>query len=119
MEQLRKVVINTCYGGFGLSDAAYAEYVRRAGVGDDFSVYCEAERDDPILVAVVEEFGAAALDRFSRLTIVSISATFVRPTCWASVTARSVKDFASAPRLNRSGSCGSSGVNSSSYRRIT
>ena len=50
-----KVVVNTCYGGFGLSDEALAEYNKRAGT--DYECDWDIARDDKHLVAIVEELG--------------------------------------------------------------
>ena len=65
-----KIVINTCYGGFGLSPAAYALYNKLAEtvLTNDH----ELERDDPILVLVVETLGAAANDTYAKLVVVDI-----------------------------------------------
>lgn len=57
MTQGRKVVINTCFGGFNLSDAAQAEYANRKGISVDDVMHWEISRDDADLVAVVEQFG--------------------------------------------------------------
>lgn len=107
---MRKVVINMCFGGFGLSHKAtmrYAEikgiklypyfsditkeiYGREAQIGND--TFChsylkspvtagksgdhwsdrEIERDDPMLIQVVEEMGRGANGRFAELKIVKI-----------------------------------------------
>ena len=81
-----KVVVNTDWGGFGLSDKAIARYcelkglsheVREGGwgtlfhkVGDDdhWSPH-ELERHDPVLVQVVEELGEDASGRCSMLEV--------------------------------------------------
>ena len=70
-----KVVINTCWGGFGLSEAAEARYNEIAaerGQSEFESVY-DLPRHCPILVEVVEELGDAANDDFAELRIVEIS----------------------------------------------
>ena len=65
-----KIVINTCYGGFGLSPAAYAMYNKLAEtVLTDAD---EIDRDDPILVLVVETLGAAASALSDKLVVVDI-----------------------------------------------
>ena len=66
-----KVVINTCYGGFGLSDEALAKYKAIKGITEEV-YYWDIERDDPALVQVVEEMGDAAAGSFSQLKIVEI-----------------------------------------------
>lgn len=67
---MAKVVINDCFGGFGLSKAAKTRYSELKGVAkvNDW----EIERDDPILVQVVEELGKNASDAFSSLKIIDI-----------------------------------------------
>jgi hypothetical protein len=54
-----KIVINTCFGGFGLSDEAIAMFRERKGIAaDERATYAdEIERDDPDLIAVVEVLG--------------------------------------------------------------
>lgn len=66
---MTKIVINTCYGGFGLSKQAQVAYEARTG--HEFDNYTH-QRDDPNLVAVVEQLGLAAGDRCSELKIVEI-----------------------------------------------
>lgn len=74
MTQIRKVVINTCYGGFSLSELACEMYARDRGIlRRDFSMY-ELERDDPFLVAVVEQLGNKANASYSVLKVVEIPA---------------------------------------------
>lgn len=63
-----KIVINVCYGGFGLSDAA-EQMLRELGVDDS----CYPERNDPKLVKVVEELGSKdASGEHAELKIVEI-----------------------------------------------
>ena len=69
-----KVVINTCFGGFGLSEAAEARYNEIAverGMDEIESVY-DLSRHCPILIQVVEELGDAAGDEYAELCIVQI-----------------------------------------------
>lgn len=73
-----KIVINACYGGFGLSEIALYEYCRRKGLRDaDGITACgyrgsRIPRDDPILVAIIDEMGEAANGDCSRLRIEKI-----------------------------------------------
>jgi len=92
-----KVVINSCFGGFGLSDAAFEEFLTRKGIawekqddkygygmnhykaghlGDDEhylgSFDMVNDRADPDLVAVVEQLGKEANSKYSELKIVDI-----------------------------------------------
>jgi hypothetical protein len=66
---MQKIVINRCYGGFGLSKEAMVEYVARKGTS--VSEY-DIMRDDSDLVAVVEEFGRAANGPHANLAVVEI-----------------------------------------------
>ena len=86
---MSKVVINRCYGGYGLSVAALARYLELKGIfytkerdpygyvsyttddGDEVSEYT-ISRDDPFLVQVVEELGAKAFGSHSELKVVEI-----------------------------------------------
>jgi len=65
-----KVVINDCYGGFGLTDAALEEYKIRKGITDPNFYYYDIPRDCPILVEMVEKGDADGA--FSDLKIVEI-----------------------------------------------
>jgi len=79
---MRKIVINTCYGGFALSKQALEQYAARKnidpGAYDDNFGYFEnisehdIERDDPDLVAVVEELEDEADGPYSSLKVVEI-----------------------------------------------
>jgi hypothetical protein len=65
-----KVVINDCYGGFGLTDAALEEYKDRKGITDPNFYYYDITRDCPVLVEMVER-GDVDGD-FSELKVVEI-----------------------------------------------
>lgn len=92
-----KLVINRCYGGFGLSDAAVVRYAELKGINlvmeeskqnlggavfyldgikDDehyFSYYdLASDRSDPLLVQVVEELGQKANGFASELKVIDI-----------------------------------------------
>ena len=59
-----KIVINNCFGGFGLSDDFLDKY------GKEFR---ELKRNDPKLVAAIEEFGEEESSGYhSKLHIVEI-----------------------------------------------
>ena len=66
-----KLVINKCYGGFGLSKQA----TELLGIEWDRYGYSHADsakRADPKLVAVVEHLGKAANGEHARLAVVEI-----------------------------------------------
>jgi hypothetical protein len=71
---IRKVVINTCFGGFKLSSIACEMYATINNLAlQDFSEY-EISRDDATLVMIVEQLGQAANGSYARLKIVEIPA---------------------------------------------
>ncbi len=51
---MTKIVINTCFGGFGLSEEAEAEYKKRKGITDPDWYYWDIDRTCPVLVSMVE-----------------------------------------------------------------
>lgn len=63
-----KVVINSCYGGFGLSKEAY----KFLGLEQDEYGYVRLSRTDPKLVKCVEKLGAKANGSFAKLKVVEI-----------------------------------------------
>lgn len=90
---MTKVVINTEYGGFGLSDIAVERYGELKGLGlhkvyvkdselfhwqtangDVFIPGLITDRQDPALIQVVEELGIDAVSSpYSRLEVVEIA----------------------------------------------
>ena len=92
---MKKIVINTCYGGFGLSNEAmervldlkkityyketcsnfvhfYTKSENENEVDNQYIYEWELERDDPALVQAVEELGENANGPHAELKIVSI-----------------------------------------------
>lgn len=66
-----KVAVNDCFGGFGLSEAAYSELgVPWDGYGYAYGDWCK--RSDPRLIEVIERLGEAAAGDCSKLRIVEI-----------------------------------------------
>ena len=70
---MTKIVINSCFGGFGLSQEAIDMYLKLKGLTDtenflDWTI----ERDDPVLVEVVEKLGEKADTRYSDLVVVEL-----------------------------------------------
>ena len=65
-----KIVINSCYGGFGLSEEALKLYNERAETKIEWD--WDIPRNDPILVQVVEELGKEANDMCAYLEVIEI-----------------------------------------------
>lgn len=63
---MQKIVINNCYGGFGLSPKALAEL--QVTESESYKI----SRDDPRLIACIEKLGAESGDEYSSLKIVEI-----------------------------------------------
>jgi hypothetical protein len=74
LKGIRRIVINDCYGGFSLSDAAFERYKELAGITDPVFLYYEISRDDPYLVKIVKEMGEDANGPCANLKIVEIPA---------------------------------------------
>ena len=78
--QTVKIVINTRFGGFGVSDIGEAEYQRRTGRGfneTEFSMYDMGDdsfRTDSALVAMVEEDSKLYSGRSADLRVVEVPA---------------------------------------------
>jgi hypothetical protein len=66
----RKIVINVCFGRFSLSMAALDEYIKIKKL-NNISEW-DIDRDDPVLVDIVERLGENASDNFASLRIVEI-----------------------------------------------
>ena len=70
---MKKIVINKCHGGFGLTDAAMFRYAEIKKIKDLTTLHIyDLCRDDPVLVQVVEELGEESFDRYADLKIVEI-----------------------------------------------
>ena len=68
-----KIVINACYGGFGLSDEAEAMWRAVKKVADPDGVYYyDIMRDDPDLVHIVETLGEKANSTYAQLKVVEV-----------------------------------------------
>ena len=66
---MTKIVINTCYGEFKLSNIAEKEYYRISGIEFDKD---KVKRDDKLLVYVVESMGAQSFTSCTYLRVVEI-----------------------------------------------
>jgi hypothetical protein len=65
-----KIIINACYGGFGLSKEAFALFNERSGTV--ITHERDIERNNPILVEIVEQLGESADGRYAELKVVEI-----------------------------------------------
>ena len=65
-----KIVINRCYGGFGLSEKALVE-IASAKCVNELNAH-DIPRDDPDLVAVVESLGERSWGEYSKLKVVEV-----------------------------------------------
>ena len=69
----QKIVINACFGGFGISDEALDLYKILTGIPPATDVYYwEISRDDATLVQIVEQLGDRANTRYGELKIIEI-----------------------------------------------
>jgi len=85
---MTKVVINTCYGGFDLSNEAYEKLIeygydnvrtispQESFDGMNYYFNREPDRADCTLVKVVEELGERANGPFSELKVVEVSGLY-------------------------------------------
>ena len=65
-----KIVINTCFGGFGLSPIGRDDYESRSEVELDSEL--DISRTDPILVAMIEEDSGLYNGSYASLKVVEI-----------------------------------------------
>ena len=65
-----KIVINKCYGGFGLSKEAEELYVQKKNISGPLRG--DILRNDSVLVEVVETLGDKASGKYSELEVVEI-----------------------------------------------
>lgn len=66
------VVINDCYGGFGLSERAFQEYKKLAGISDPEFYDRDIPRDDPYLIKIIKTLGMSSNGPHANLKIVEI-----------------------------------------------
>jgi len=69
------ILINTCYGGFGLSEKAVELYTNRKKEIDPLFEYnneFSIKRDDPILIQIFHELGDEINDGYAKLKICNI-----------------------------------------------
>jgi len=69
----QKIAINTDFGGFGLSNQALELYKVLMEIPLTTNLdYWEIDRDDPVLVQVIEQLGDSAGDSYSSIKVVEI-----------------------------------------------
>ena len=66
-----KIVINICYGGFGLSEAALKRYAEIKGIKGEVYEY-DIARNAPALIQVLEELEELSQGKHAALKIVQI-----------------------------------------------
>lgn len=79
---MTKIVINKCFGGFGLSKEAMDQFCKKKGINPgkwnstwDFYEDVSSRdilRNDPVLIEVVESLGEKASGRCAKLGIVEV-----------------------------------------------
>jgi len=74
LKGIQYIVINNCYGGFGLSEAAETRYKEMAGITDKDWYSRDVARDDPYLVQIVRDMGEKAKGSHAALRIVEVPA---------------------------------------------
>ena len=71
-----EIVINTDFGGFGVSDEVLLQYEKETNFipsNNKQHVYVhDLKRNDPILIKLIKEFGKTANGDYSQLSIVEI-----------------------------------------------
>jgi hypothetical protein len=72
VNKMQEIVINSCHGGFGLSDKALTLYKKRINVIDPKFWVHDIQRNCPTLIALVKEIGKEADTSYSLLRIVEI-----------------------------------------------
>ena len=68
---MKKIVINTCFGGFGLSKKAMDLYKKLKNTKEDV-YYGDIDRKDKHLIQIIETLGSGASGQYSELKIVEI-----------------------------------------------
>lgn len=73
-----KVLVNSCYGGFGISDIALSLYLKKKiEIDPNYKVYeCSLSRTDPILVECFEELGNEFNKEYAQIRIEEIPAKY-------------------------------------------
>ena len=74
-----KIIINNCYGGYGLSEMAVREYCKEANISVEgfeqhhfMGFHYNIDRDDELLVSIVEKLGDKANGHAAELVIKEI-----------------------------------------------
>ena len=74
---MSSVIINACYGGFGLSDEALHEYEKRTGTTLDYEFATfGCPRWDPVWVQIVRDLGKKASGPCAKLTVIDLDPNF-------------------------------------------
>jgi hypothetical protein len=75
---MTKVMINTCYGAFSVSDEAVRHYMEANPPSDaeDTNLFLnqDVSRTDPLMISIIEAMGAAANGHGANILIVDVPA---------------------------------------------
>ena len=77
MNNKKKVVYNTCYGGFSISEEALKLLNQKSNNRYKKTDIYLIQRDDPLLISVVEELGEKANGKCANLKIVDIPEEYI------------------------------------------
>ena len=78
MTNQTEIMLNVCFGGFGLSDEAMDEYRKQCPGKEDIDDYT-IDRHDPVMVNIVKEIGTrSAGSAFAEIRLVSIPSQYVK-----------------------------------------
>lgn len=69
---MQRIVINTCFGGFKLSDEAFELYKKAKKIENEDFYDWEIPRDDQLLIDVIESLGEDANGFCADLKIIEI-----------------------------------------------
>ena len=70
-------MINNCYGGFGLSNAAMDEYHKRCPEKQEVD-YFDLDRHDPVMIQIVKEMGTKANRSCSEIELKKIPVQYLQ-----------------------------------------
>jgi hypothetical protein len=69
---ITRIVVNDCYGNFGLSDSARERYKNMVGITEGDFMDDKIPRNDPYLISIVRDMGMAANGPNAKLKIIEV-----------------------------------------------